>query len=78
MWIDFYNKIFALDDVKRPPQAVLEDDEQFDAWLKRQQDENRRDLVDFYRAQDELKRNRKNGSATRNTWGNTTASRRHG
>lgn len=60
MYLEFYFKIYELDDVKRPANNVIDDDEALDNWLAQTRDENKRDLVEYYRAQESMKQMRGN------------------
>lgn len=58
-WIEFYEKIFGLDDVKRPADDVIANDVSLDSWVKRVKRDNLNDLIDFYNAQDRIRREAK-------------------
>lgn len=58
-WIEFYEKIYALDDVKRPPDDVIASDGRLDYWVKRVKRDNLNDLIEFYNAQDRIRREAK-------------------
>ena len=63
-WIEFYEKIYALDDVKRPADDIIADDVRLDFWVKRVKRDNLNDLIDFYNAQDRIRREAKAANRT--------------
>ena len=47
-WIRWYEAIYALDDVRRPAQEIIEDDERLDAWWAEERRRAERELKDYY------------------------------
>ena len=48
-WINLYDSVYQLDDVERPIDQIISDDERFDAWYKSFADERRRSLEEYHR-----------------------------
>lgn len=47
-WIRWYEAIYALDDVRRPPEEVIEDDERLDVWWADERARIEKELRDYY------------------------------
>jgi len=52
-FIEFYSSIYELDDVQRPSDDIIEDDEALDAWCADRAANTRDKLVEYYKQMDE-------------------------
>lgn len=51
-WLFFYASIYELDEVRRPPEDIIADDEAMDAWYERFTDKQRKKLQKYYKSVD--------------------------
>ena len=52
-FIEFYSSIYELDDVQRPSDDIIEDDEALDNWCVDRANNTRDKLVEYYKQIDE-------------------------
>lgn len=52
-FIEFYSSIYELDDVQRPSDDIIEDDEDLDSWCVDRANNTRDKLVEYYKQIDE-------------------------
>ena len=60
MWVDYYSEIFAMDDVKRPSDHIIQNDEALDNWAKVERSKTVNKLIEYYNAIDSPSGNQSN------------------
>lgn len=48
-WLQFYDMIYGLDEVERPDDRIMEDDERLDSWWKKYRSDLKKRLVQHHK-----------------------------
>jgi len=50
-WILFYESIYELDDVERPSEKIINDDDRLDMWFDNYKTYQRQKLIEYHKSQ---------------------------
>ena len=48
-WLQYYDMIYGLDEIERPDDRILEDDEKCDAWWSRYREDMKKRLIKHHK-----------------------------